>query len=80
MNKPTSPEYSRGWLAGYREAAADRYTIDEVEEWLYDAPVCTALSGAKVIDRLRLHLRGPKHGLAGHRRREKWLHDTPASG
>ena len=66
MNKPTSPEYSRGWLAGYREAAADRYTLDQIEAWLYDAPVCIGLSSVKVIDRLRLHLRGPKHGLAAH--------------
>ena len=63
-------ERMRPELAALRLQAKMMFTIDEVEAWLYDAPVCIGLSSAKVIDRLRLHLRGPKHGLAAHARKE----------
>ena len=65
MNKPTSPEYSRGWLAGYREAAADRYTLDQIEAWLRSLYGDNWKIGTGIG---RLH--DKDHGLAAHARKE----------
>ena len=50
------------------------YTIDEIEEWLL------YLCNVGEIAWVNMRLRDERFGLAGHRRRETWLHDTPASG
>ena len=80
MNKPTSPEYSRGWLAGYREAAADRFTIDEVEGYMLGQLIGfinnkEEFEAATTEYNAALHnaindLRDEEHGLAAHAKRK----------
>ena len=61
-------------LARERKKMARMFTIDEIEEWLL------YLCNVGEIAWVNMRLRDERFGLAGHRRREKWLRKREDEG